>query len=631
MSLQLLTNALLDYFPSTTNFQHIVKQALSNLGINPDQNFEPDLIEQLINNIITEIMDMQQFSGSCPNLFPDIDITEIASADPQRKMAAGWKLLLNNTTNQPYSAEACNSAFNFTTEDEFQWAREMIQSSLHYIYGLLCALNSDQNLEDEKLEWLLVQNRDAFLSFYTFMSPKHNDFINIPQKVQGTWEYIQFRLDLIPLAKGVNPDVARYQKGVVNAYGLTPVTPNKDYHPYLLFRGTPPTDIHQGKLTAIAADYTPNQSVGEPLIRMGYENLMTFFENASLEFGGFIVAGHSLGGSMALLASKCFAANISEVRAFCPAGLKGSTMHDAFFMQQAENPPAVNVFMNNNDIVSLDGYFDPNWQLYRIFPQQVMPFSISAIKSFHVPNFLGQSNIIICKVKPAVENQHKQRIKINNLKDKWSPTVYKGISFISSWSQNSRKNHNSCPNLNLKEHPIQGETFEEKLDQFTKKLAESGICFDDKYQHDNYVDILQNFIQSYAASISDLVCLYNAIGFGRGNNPGKNDCLSQIRIKKTHPMFNSFSPSKSYGDNKFSARMAELIQCELMNKVHIAGRGLPEVTKAGCRAVFAFPRTTRYFEMSYLEYFEKFLAGTLPSQNSSNHLENSFGFPPQYL
>lgn len=565
----------------------IIKQAIANLEIDANRDMLTDDYEELTSQINDEITKMLFFAGDCPDYFEGVQIENLDSADPYLYIPAGLKLMMNNVVNEKFTNKAFDAVFKHQSESEFTIAKSAIQSALTNIGTLLMSEGLDSAVER-----LLQANRDMLLSFYVFMRPQKDEYLSIPQKIEGRWWSVMCKVNLIPLIE--EPTVAEdIEHKVIYAYGLVPQNEEGTLHPFLVFRGTPPSKEHKGVGAARAADFYPHYSVGEILITEGYKNLQHWFSTVNEKYAGVIVTGHSLGGSCALLTALSFPQGISEVNAFNPAGIIESTFERAYFLpwDKAEKKPNVSIFNNKNDNVSIVGYWHPEWKIYLVIP--TIPYYL---KNAHVLNFLGQKGIVICQSTVRNENRQKLRKVMTILKGCANPIMHTFITKTAPLYENSTA---IVPNEDIKtEFTVyteqvtqyrEGQTFEKKLNSLKQKCLFQQITYSNPAHHDQLKEILFEFIETNIKTFKDALKFFEAIGIDKGNYPGKDNELSLIRFIGQHYLSNSFQ--RGYNDNKLTHDIACKLHEILWKIIADNGQVITRRQHQYCQQIFGFPKS----------------------------------------
>lgn len=238
----------------------------------------------------------------------------------------------------------------------FDALRKEMQNVFSNVY--LC-LNQQQldPLAEKRVE-IFINN---LLCAYPFMDPKRNEKVILPQKINNSWQQIKYhfkKIDISPqsglLSKLIEDEDRLY------AYGL--VSTHRFASPYLLLEGsTYPS--RQGAALNWLYNFKPNTSVGE-----GHDTniLSRWIERHR----NITVAGHSKGGTMAMIIASKFPYWISQANCLNPTGLSRATINRLkSTWKQVPNiiKPQINIYTQAGDPVFLiENSFLTNIFFYRI-------------------------------------------------------------------------------------------------------------------------------------------------------------------------------------------------------------------------------------------------------------------------
>lgn len=192
------------------------------------------------------------------------------------------------------------------------------------------------------------------ISIIPYTYPDRNNVFSIPQKIDGAWRMVDYRVDQkIELThQGLS--------GPISAYGLV----SDNGPPILTFLGTTfPTG--EGFLMTLLADFTPFLSVGHLPYWMGKDKINAWLEGKQ----NVQLHGLSLGGALAfhvLRSSKD--RNISRANIYNAPGL-----YPWNWKQKIDDSCKVNIYYQGNDLVGTMGILPEgkNVSVYRIAQERL--------------------------------------------------------------------------------------------------------------------------------------------------------------------------------------------------------------------------------------------------------------------
>lgn len=247
--------------------------------------------------------------------------------------------------------------------------REELQTIFNNAYIYLSEAKLDQTAED-RMQMLLSH----LLCMLPYLEPPEDSHFYIPQKINGEWTIESFRFKKIDISpqrkKSSNKDsffsylinvkqiladlLAKIidDRDRIYAYSLVcekHTTDKQEIPPILLFKGS---DIPsgQGAFLNWINNFVPRTSVGE-----GHD--LTKVEEWLKNQSNVRVAGHSKGGTLAMILTVKFPEHISEAHCLNPAllnihtidRLKESLDHYKKYQQKNNDKLSVNIYVQYND------------------------------------------------------------------------------------------------------------------------------------------------------------------------------------------------------------------------------------------------------------------------------------------
>ncbi|PIS00936.1 MAG: hypothetical protein COT84_04955 [Chlamydiae bacterium CG10_big_fil_rev_8_21_14_0_10_35_9] len=278
-------------------------------------------------------------------------IVEVDSAnfDPFDKMPPGnypeirdffrYVCSLSNASQSLLTPELFESFFHEQNPQVMHEAQEEIQRVLLSIF------QEKDYLSDFKMELLVNQ----MVSILSFLEPQNSRKFDIPTKINGHWQMVQYQIKLIELT----PDWV----GTSLAYSLIP---DKSSHadPIIVFRGTPPNPSAKGYYFARFTDLTPGLSVGEALYMFAKKRLAKWMSEINKEFPNNKVRaiGNSLGGTMTYHYAKDYPDKVI-IYAIDPPGLQQRTISHLVRGK---------VFVHPSDWISKLDYHPVSAKMYKV-------------------------------------------------------------------------------------------------------------------------------------------------------------------------------------------------------------------------------------------------------------------------
>lgn len=248
----------------------------------------------------------------------------------------------------------------------------------------LCNLSQQKPGEKSLILEMFLGN---LLALYALTDPVSGEELRIPQWQTDKWEIATYRTRILPLTP-------LWMGQESEAIALEPTIASPNTASLLLFKGTAIPGA-KGYACTLLADFTPFQSVGEILYRLGKSQIDTWLQSVHRQDGPKVkVYGLSLGGSMCYHAGMDHP-NEMEIHAYVPAGLlQTHPLQDTLEGQ---------IFFCQQDIVSTLGYHPEGPQMYKVLSKAPRdPFSA------HVRAFGGEETVVL-RVNTVWENSRRVR------------------------------------------------------------------------------------------------------------------------------------------------------------------------------------------------------------------------------
>ncbi|MGD2169051.1 MAG: hypothetical protein PVI40_02280 [Chlamydiota bacterium] len=310
----------------------VFKQTLENSGHQKKDLITISVAKEVfsaLNDVIAEVdsANFDPFAEMPPGNYPEI-------RDFFRYVCS-----LLDTPQPLLTPELFESFFHELHPQVMNEAQEEIQGVLRRIY------QEKDYLSDFKVELLVNQ----MVSILSFLEPQNCRKFDIPTKINGHWQMVQYQTKLIELT----PDWV----GTSLAYSLIP---NKSSHadPIIIFRGTPPNPSAKGYYFARFTDLTPGFSVGEALYKFAQKRLAKWISEINKEFPNNKVRaiGNSLGGTMTYHFAKDHHDKVI-IYAIDPPGLQQRTISHLVKGK---------VFIHPNDWISKLDYHPVSVKMYKV-------------------------------------------------------------------------------------------------------------------------------------------------------------------------------------------------------------------------------------------------------------------------
>lgn len=255
--------------------------------------------------------------------------------------------------------------------DLLQGMQEEIRAILAYAADHLPIENS----REEKLFQAFIGNMIALLPYGY---PEEGQTYTIPQKIHGRWQKclytVERKIELTP----------KWFATPITAYGLTSLTGS----PLLTFLGTtyPAGD---GFISTILTDITPGCSIGKIAYQWGKDRIEEWMGNKR----GVSLFGVSLGGALSFHLLKDRKEQIASLHVYNPPGFYPWEWDDNYNAQE------INIYLQENDLVSKIGTFPKGALIYRI-----LPHTSEGIFSDHVRIYSSFERVTLLQTHSDYEN-----------------------------------------------------------------------------------------------------------------------------------------------------------------------------------------------------------------------------------
>lgn len=201
--------------------------------------------------------------------------------------------------------------------------------------------------------------------------------------------------------------------------GLTAKNGNAD--PILVFIGTTYPGGY-GFGTSLLADfpYDSTKSVGEAVYDQNYDVIDGWLKDKT----NVHAVGISLGGALALLASKKHGSHFSKISAYSPPGLVPE-----FWDKTINKNCSINIWSQDGDFITQVGAWptDSNVSLYLAIPHEE---HLKSKLSSHARVFYGCKDVSIIKLDPEKENRDPSRISLTKLHRRFSWILHLTVKFF---------------------------------------------------------------------------------------------------------------------------------------------------------------------------------------------------------
>jgi hypothetical protein len=223
----------------------------------------------------------------------------------------------------------------------------------------------------------------TFLSDFSFLKPNQDELLHLPVRINHIWQLHTYRISKIDISpkRGLLSAVLKKQN-YLYAYGLAPIEPLKS-QPFLLFMGTG-FPAHESALLTYLNNVFPAHSIGE---KHTFDAVGIWL----MQHHNTIVIGHSLGGTMAMLAAAMFADTISKSIAFNPTALHKNTIRRLDSQWQlCRKKPIVEVYTQKDDPVFLiDSHLLSESKLFILSVKLTQKNWLTKCMDAHIQHFSG--------------------------------------------------------------------------------------------------------------------------------------------------------------------------------------------------------------------------------------------------
>ncbi len=233
-----------------------------------------------------------------------------------------------------------------------------------------------------------AQNRleifiNTLLSNFPFMDPKDGEMISVPQRINGEWQKVKYQFKKIDLS----PKTGWWSwlledEDRIYAYGMEPQYPHhENANPHLLLMGTTYFS-GQGANLSLLGNLTPGQSVGERHHSDDLDRWIRGHQN-------ILAAGHSQGGTLAMIIAAKYPEHIKEAACLNPAALHQATLAQLSPDWQARRSKTeIKVYRQPGDPVFIfgDGFL-PGTQFFRVNYPESAQASLFAAHAHHYSGY----------------------------------------------------------------------------------------------------------------------------------------------------------------------------------------------------------------------------------------------------
>ena len=372
--------------PDDNIIDGLAKQLLCECGLNYRDLNKTGTINKIFNKIEENIIDY--FETKLPKC-----ISNASGASIKDQTALFIAYLMGAPFNTKIISWEMAKAVIFQQNKEFKMA---FQEILVQAAEEIClSINTGEITPEEKQIYEITLGN--LLCLIPFAEPKHDSEITIPQNIEGKWQLVPYKVDVLTL----NPE---WLGGSMPAFGLTPLSKAPEgAQRVLLFRGTcQPTG--NGFLCALFSDLLPGYSVGEFIYRHFAKDCIADWINKAGPWPEKAkVYGISLGGALALQAQLHHPDKIEELCIYgTPTPLSAGK-------PEIKNLPTVNAYINASDPIPLVGMgAHSHWNLHKLFVSAARPFIIA-----HAGIYSAFSKVGVIKIDPTLDSQLTVRKVMN--------------------------------------------------------------------------------------------------------------------------------------------------------------------------------------------------------------------------
>lgn len=236
------------------------------------------------------------------------------------------------------------------------------------------------------------------LSLYPFIKPEPGETVQLPVKIEGKWELVDYTTDRIEMTP-------KWMGSPLVAYGLQPSHPKAP--PILLFKGTTyPTD--EGAGLSILTDLNPFASVGSYGFEAGKEKIQHWLEQQTSSTKT-VVYGKSLGGAQAWRSALNFPEHIGKVMGYGAPGFSPWEVQKLYSVTENHPDLEINFFCQKNDPVPYSDFpAKKGVNYYEVLGGTIQDNLIAA----HADMYSTQERSAILKMEPEVVNSPWKRAAV---------------------------------------------------------------------------------------------------------------------------------------------------------------------------------------------------------------------------
>lgn len=309
-----------------------------------------------------------------------------------------------------------------TKKDNADLLAAILVETKNLFSNLSIRLTGELQFDNEEHIKLFIS---CLLSLLPFLNPELGSKIIIPQKINDYWiaEEYEFnqRFDLSPI-NGMLADILE-PKDRMYDYALVPCDALSNAQNHLLLMGTTyPTG--QGAEIADLENYCPGKSIGEGHNLREIQAWLMKTPNKKTN-----IAGHSKGGTMAMIIAAEHPDKIDEAICLNPAALHSNTLKRLQgpweAMKSFPNPTIKVLTQFGDPLFHIEKGFLHDTQLYLITPKEQSPSSykpfipsfIQKIFEAHIQYFIGREDVKVTRLSLESENQRVRREFFDDMKE----------------------------------------------------------------------------------------------------------------------------------------------------------------------------------------------------------------------
>ncbi|MCI5052734.1 MAG: esterase family protein [Simkaniaceae bacterium] len=273
-------------------------------------------------------------------------------------------------------------------------SQSMLNEAVHVFQEMFDNLYNAITPENSDLSNMLLGN---LLSLLPFFEPKVDTIFQIPQRIDGNWQKVPYKVSPISLTP-------KYLGSPLKAYGFT--TEVKEAKPLLVCIGTTQPTTTGSQLT-YWTDFVPGMTVGESLYTSYSKNKLDSWLRHN---SGAKMFGQSLGGITAIMSASDNPQHVSEVHAYgSPSPLHSVRAHFTDNTRRFGVTPDVNVYCQDNDAVKHMGTgWHKDWKVWNVVTPNRHNFFSS-----HAKAFTGQSDVLVMEMIRNSGGEKRRRWLVN--------------------------------------------------------------------------------------------------------------------------------------------------------------------------------------------------------------------------